>query len=90
MKNKPKLWLLYLQAKAWRVTPSSLLGVEDAYVSFCLNEACFEWGVHVESKLQSVTGRNEQEKEGRRKLVLRSLMSEEGPKANYAVPTATK
>lgn len=43
-------------AKAYNQRPSNLLGVlDDEYTAFCLDEATWLWGSHVEGELQEAT-----------------------------------
>jgi hypothetical protein len=49
------VWIVYGQAKAWKVTPSSLLGLKrGSYEAWCLDQAVNFFGNHVESELEKV------------------------------------
>ena len=55
VKNKTLVWIVYGQAKAWQVTPSSLLGVKTgSYEAWCLDQAVNYFGNHVEVELEKV------------------------------------
>lgn len=50
------LWRLHNVAKAYNQRPSDLLGViDDEYTAFCLDEATWLWGSHVEGQLSEAT-----------------------------------
>lgn len=38
-------------SQTFKQPPSKLLQLDDPYVAFCLDEACFLWGRHVEHEL---------------------------------------
>jgi len=71
-----------------RIRPSELLAIQDEYLAYCLDEVVMTFGTYVKNELESVKGKNEKEIEGRRLLVLRRLLSGEGPK--FREPVATK
>lgn len=71
------------------MTPSSLLSLEDPYVAFCMNEAVWELGTFIENKLNEVSGKNDKEVEGKRRLVLKKILEAEGADSLYATPVAT-
>lgn len=42
-------------AEQFQTTPSSLLGLDDPYTRYCLDEAVYIWGRHVENELAKAT-----------------------------------
>lgn len=60
--------------------PSTLLGVEDEYAAFCLDEIVYEWGQFVDGEMEkaSVTDRQQrrsmEKAQGRMKTVLMNLL----------------
>lgn len=51
MANRPNVWKLYLQAEATGSRPSDLLGIEDAYLRYCLDEAVWHFGTTVRQRM---------------------------------------
>lgn len=80
-------------AEQYRKRPSELLGLsDDPYSAYCLDEACYLWGAHVETELEMASrdpkdlNRKEvKSAQNRRQLVYRRLM--EGVEAGG--PTAS-
>lgn len=71
-------------AKEFQTLPSQLLSIDDPYAAWCFNEACFMWGVYVESELHQA-GRDTKDRKGnkeheralnKRKLRMTALMTE--------------
>jgi len=48
------MWNLYAQARQWRVRPSEILGIDDAYVAYCLDEAVSDLAAFIEDELDKV------------------------------------
>lgn len=71
------------------VRPSDLLGIEDVYRAFCLDQATNYLGAIVQEELSKIKGRNEDETNNRRLALLNGLLSDD-VKERFAVPTATK
>lgn len=46
-----------MQARKWEVRPSNLLGIQDPYVAFCLDEAVYELASWIEDELEKVEDR---------------------------------
>lgn len=74
----------------WNVRPSQLLGIDDDYLAYCIDEAVGEYGSFVRGELEQVEGKNAKEVQGRRELVLRRLLTAEKEADLYATPVATK
>jgi len=71
---------VYQQAKTWGQRPSQLLGIDDPYTAFCVDEAVWMWGNHVESELNKATDGAKNKDQARSRLVAatRRLFTEEG------------
>ena len=93
MKSPARNWRLYQLAQACSCRPSDLLGVENTYAAFCLDEAIILYGNALQNELDRVSNNAKTEKaaEGRRQLVLEKwLNSEPGNNKRFASPVATK
>lgn len=55
MSRSLDLWLLYQDSRTWRCRPSDLLGVEDQYAAYCLDQATAVWGRHIEHELEEAS-----------------------------------
>lgn len=64
------------------------MGIEDTYHAYCFDQAVGEFGSYVKHELQAIDGKNAKAVEGKRKLRLSALLSED-PKARFAQPVAT-
>lgn len=66
-----------------RVRPSVLAGVGDPYTAYCLDEAAYLFGSHVESELRRVSDGVKKAKDAQRKRqqTLASLLAEDPPEA---------
>jgi len=51
VQNTEELWLLFQDSKTWSSRPSQLLGVEDPYAAYCIDQAVAYWGRHLESEM---------------------------------------
>lgn len=93
MQNPQRRWRLYRLAKACFCRPSDLLGVEDRYTAFCLDEAIILWGETLEAELERVTEKAKSRKsaEGKQKLILEKWLGTNKVKGKkqYATPTPT-
>lgn len=45
------MWHLWQMSKKWKVRPSDLVALTDPYEAWCLDEACYMWGMHVDAEL---------------------------------------
>ena len=54
-------------AKEYSSRPSQLLGIEDPYSAWCLDDAVYAWGTHVEAELKRATTGAKNEAEAKRK-----------------------
>lgn len=66
------MWRLYTTAKTFSARPSALLGIENDWVAYCLDNAVSLLGNSFESKLM------ETNKEGKPKYTLDRLLLKEG------------
>ena len=78
-----------MEAQLWRVRPSQLMNVQDPYAAYCFDQAVGEFGSYVKGEIQAIEGKNAKAVEGKRKLRLKALLSDD-PKAKYAQPVVTK
>lgn len=65
-----------------KVRPSQLLGIDDPYEAYCLDEAVLAFGDGVTAELDKVKGKNQAQK---RMMTLRRLL---GLKQKFADPAA--
>lgn len=73
-------------AKAFRVRPSDLLGINQDFDAFRLDRAVYRFGKHVDAELDKVTGKNENEiKQKRLRVIARYF-----PKAQAASGSTKK
>jgi hemerythrin superfamily protein len=65
-------------ALAWTTRPSELLGIDDAWVSWCVDEAVLTFGRQVEAAMEAaVTAKDKPEqREAKRKRVLEAMLGE--------------
>lgn len=70
-------------AKEYRTLPSELLRIADPYTGWCIDEAVFEWGSHVESELKEAarSGKDEKSSERAVKQAWRNLFGDEEEEA---------
>lgn len=67
------MWGVYQLSQSLTIRPSELLGIEDAYVAYCLDEAVTVFGSYVTNKLEEVEGKPK-EREKKRKAILGELL----------------
>jgi hypothetical protein len=72
-------------AQALSCRPSALLGVDEEYAAFCLDEACVYFGEIVRAEVSAVEDKNPRMLRGKRENVLRGLL---GLPKRYADPFA--
>lgn len=67
-------------AEQFSSRPSHLLGISDAYTAWCLDDAVYAWGAHVESELQKASdeGQDEKQRKNKMKLAMKRLFPQEG------------
>lgn len=75
MKDLGNTWKIYQQAKTWGCRPSQLLGIDNDYYAYCLDEVVATWGSHVTSELESIEGKNEKEVSAKRQRRLMELLN---------------
>lgn len=88
---------MWQNSKALGVRPSALLGVEDAYVAYCLDDAVVHLGAVVENAMSHHTHKDPKIEAVRRQQALEDILgiskrSREQKKAaprGFAVPKAT-
>lgn len=83
------MWNVFLESKTWRRTPSELFGIDDQYVSFCLNEAVAMIGNWITHELEKVEGKNAKAIEARREQILKRLLAG-GEAARFQAPIPTQ
>jgi hypothetical protein len=79
--GKPKqLWALYREADDWKTTPANLLGVDDDYVAYCLNQAVNYFGKSVEEKMDKAASnaKNEKSANAARQRALKRILEPAG------------
>ena len=86
------VWILYGEARRWKVPPSELLGLEPgSYDAFCLNQAVNYLGSHIESELDKVGQKKDSKQrsnEAARQRRLEALLTPKGKerKGQYMDP----
>lgn len=56
------MWLLYQEADTWSTTPSTLLGVDDEYAAYCLNQAVAYVGKFIDGEMDKAASGAKNEK----------------------------
>lgn len=59
------MWELYRRAERWGQPPSSLMGIDNQFLAWCLDEAVDTFGTTVESRVRQAgksTGKSDTEK----------------------------
>lgn len=80
-----------MDAKTWSCRPSDLLGIEDDYVAYCLDQAVGYFGRHLEAELSNVEAKDNNEGEWKRRLILERYLGTEEDKPSrgaFADPAA--
>jgi len=90
-------WKLYRLAQACNCRPSDLLGVENTYAAYCLDEAIVAFGTALENELETVASaaKTARAAEGAQNFVLERWLkigmfaeeTTEKPKFRNPVPT---
>jgi len=65
---------LYQEAKTWGTRPSTLLGVDEPYAAYCLDQAVSAWGGYIVSELEKVEGKDEKKVAAKRQRRLLQLL----------------
>lgn len=67
-------------AEQYSSRPSQLLGISDPYTAWCLDDAVYAWGMHVEAELEKASseGSDEKQRKNKVKLAWRRLFPSEG------------
>lgn len=84
MASAGQLWTLHREAKAYGCRPSELLGVSDAFMAYCLDNAVFSFGDALEIELESQSGKTSEEVKRKKERVLRDWL---GLPKKYRNPT---
>ena len=73
----------------WGKTPSELLGIEDPYGSYCVNEAIWAFGISVRNAVDEAgkSGKNERIRQSNAQNKFRQMM---GMGMSFAAPPASK
>lgn len=93
MRDFPSSWLLWLEAKAFSVRPSHLLGLDPtSYEAFCLDQAIFHLGSSVENHLEEAghkPGKEEKKAATARERVFAKYLGDKAPKGKgFSDPAA--
>lgn len=76
-----QVWLLWQKARALHLQPSSILGIDDPYVAYCLDEAVIFFGLRLESMLEEATNptpsKEERQAKDAQDRVLRQVFGDE-------------
>jgi hypothetical protein len=87
--NKRQSWELYNQAKDWGQQPADLLGIQDDYVAFCVNEAVYYCGNYINNELEKIVGRDREPAQSvgnRKNHRLSELLAESDGEVKYRNP----
>lgn len=68
------MWSLYNMAITWRVRPSEMLNIENTYHAWCLDEAVYQFGGTIHSRLDRITGKDDRVVNGKRQSLLLKLL----------------
>jgi hypothetical protein len=76
------LWTLYRDALTWNCRPSNLLAIEDAYLAYCVDQACAYWGRSIQYELDQIDAKDNAEAEYKTQQILDRYLDEpdEAPK----------
>lgn len=74
VRNSSQLWTLFRQAETFSCRPSELLGIEDAYLAYCIDGAVYEFGVTLKNELESIEGKSKQEIKNKQDRLLRKWL----------------
>lgn len=62
------MWGLWNKSLKWSTRPSELLGLDDPYVGWCIDEAVYSWGNFVESQMDEAVASAQRGKGKRKKI----------------------
>lgn len=82
----PNVWRVATLARELRVRPSELLGVDDSYVAFCLDEAIMTGRTLIQGEVDKVTHKNEKVQARRREDKLRQILGLTSTKGRFRNP----
>lgn len=68
------MWSVYNHAKTWSTRPSQLLGLDQPYLAYCVDEAVATWGNHVVNELDKIDGKTDKEVNRKRHNKLLQLL----------------
>lgn len=82
------MWELYQRSKQWGTRPAEILGIDDDYVAWCIDQAVFHFGVEVEGALNKVEGKTKSEIERKQRQVLDKYLRDKNSPRRFADPAA--
>jgi hypothetical protein len=74
--SRNNLWNVYTTAKTYSCRPSELLGIDDTYVAYCLDNAVAEFGAYVSNELEKVEGKTAKSTSKKREAKLKQLLTD--------------
>ena len=86
--NRSRLWTLYVQAKEWRCRPSQILDIKNGWVAYCLDNAVWEFGQWVHTKLDEVPEAKKAEVTKKRRAAKLNAILSDKPELAFADPAA--
>lgn len=79
-------------SEAYSSRPSEILHIEDPYTAWCIDEATFMWGNHVEGSLNDASNKakSDSQKHAARLRVLTNLLSSKDTEGEAEAPAKGK
>lgn len=65
-----------MAARKGNTRPSDILGIEDDFEAFCVDEAVYYFGEYVKEKMEEVKGKTKAQRRGKAENVLRKYLGE--------------
>lgn len=65
---------MYHKAQRWSTRPSQLLGIDNDYYAYCLDEVVDTFGQYVESELDKITDKNAKKRAQKQKNRLGQIL----------------
>jgi hypothetical protein len=81
--------MLWKQAQEFKTRPSALLGVEDAYAAYCIDQSVYTFGSALEHELEEVEGKTKEEIKRKRVRIITKWLGGELKYRSPMAPTRT-
>lgn len=83
------MWLLYQEAITWKSTPAELIGVDDEYTAYCLNQAVSYVGKFIDGEMDKASDKAKTTKaaeSARQRVLDKYLTPSTGGKSGFMDP----